>query len=76
MKTLTVYGNSIDIITEYVKEILEDAEDGKDTITIYENNNGYWNTSKEKKPRALESVILKEDLIQSVLDDVQDFIDS
>lgn len=31
---------------------------------------------KRKKPRALESVILKEDLIQSVLDDVQDFIES
>ena len=56
--------------------MLIDVEDDKGTITIYENNNGYWNVSKQKKPRKLESVILKQQLIQSVLDDVQEFIES
>ena len=32
--------------------------------------------SKEKKPRKMESVIFKQNFIQSVLDDVKDFIDS
>lgn len=40
--------------------MLIDVEDDKGTITIYENNNGYWNVSKQKKPRKLESVILKQ----------------
>jgi len=26
--------------------MLIDVEDDKGTITIYENNNGYWNVSK------------------------------
>lgn len=43
---------------------------------VYENNNGNWMVSKEKKPRKMESVIFKQDFIQSVLDDVNDFIDS
>ncbi len=53
LKTLTVYGENIDSVQSYVREILEDADDGKDTITIYENNNGYWNVTKEKKPRSI-----------------------
>ena len=32
--------------------------------------------SKEKKPRKLESVILKEELVASVVNDVQEFIES
>jgi hypothetical protein len=47
-------------VREYVSHILEDVEDDTGKITIYENNNGYWNVSKEKKPRKIESVILKE----------------
>lgn len=71
-----MYGPTIEVVKNYVSEILIDADDEKETITIYENNQGYWNVSKEKKPRKLESVILRQDLIQSVLDDVYDFIES
>lgn len=53
---------------------IEEAD--PETITIYENNNGYWNVSKQKKPRKMESVIFKQDFIDSVLEDVKDFIDS
>lgn len=61
---------------EYVSEILSIENSDEDKITIYENNSGYWNTSKEKKPRSLESVVLKKELIDSVLSDVNDFIES
>lgn len=74
MKTLSVYGESIKVVTDYINDMLIDAEFDKGTITIYENNNGYWNVSKEKKPRKMESVILKQELIESVLKDVYEFI--
>ena len=44
---------------EYVFSKLDKDEDKDEKITIYENNGGYWNISKEKKPRTMESVIFK-----------------
>ena len=29
------------------------VEENKDNVVIYENNGGYWNKSKEKRPRKL-----------------------
>lgn len=45
-------------------------------MTVYENNGGHWNVSKEKRPRKMESVVFKQEFINSVLSDIQDFISS
>jgi hypothetical protein len=38
---------------------IEDEDENTDKICIYENNGGYWDLSKEKKPRSMESVIFR-----------------
>lgn len=43
---------------------------------IYENNGGYWNKSKEKKPRKLESVVFEKNFVDEIIGDIQEFVDS
>ena len=79
LKSITVSGSTLAVVREFVEFVFQKLEGEVKTeemITIYENNGGYWNVSKEKKPRTLESVIFKPEFIQSVIDDINDFIDS
>lgn len=77
LKYLTVYGESVEMLQNYLQAMLvgEDVSNPEE-ITIYENNNGYWNVSKQKRPRKLESVIFKQDFVDSVIGDIQEFIES
>jgi chaperone BCS1 len=45
-------------------------------MIIYENNQGYWRISKEKRARKLESVIFQESFVEEILADIREFIDS
>jgi SpoVK/Ycf46/Vps4 family AAA+-type ATPase len=58
-KEITIFGEKLEVITEFVNYIfsLGNTEVDASNIVIYENNGGYWNKSKEKKPRKLESVV-------------------
>lgn len=62
LKDVYIRGPSLEIVKEFVEYMfskLDKDEDKDEKITIYENNGGYWNISKEKKPRTMESVIFK-----------------
>jgi chaperone BCS1 len=76
LKRICIFGESFDKVKEFVNYIFElgNEEVNEENIIIYENNNGYWNVSKEKKPRKIESVIFKPEFIKSVLEDIEDFI--
>lgn len=64
IKNLTIYADSLAIIKDFFsKTVGKNEDENPETITIYENNSGYWNTSKEKKPRAMESVIFRQSFI-------------
>ena len=77
VKQLKFYGESIEVLKGFIDQTLGKAETvDEDKITIYENNNGHWYVSKEKKPRKMESVIFRKEFINSVLEDINDFIES
>lgn len=78
LKRVRIIGKTLDGIKEFVSFIFEfgNVEGPNDTITIYENNGGYWRISKQKKPRKLESVVFKPQFKKLVLEDINDFIDS
>lgn len=61
LKRICIYGESFDKVKEFVNYIFDlgNEEIDEENIIIYENNNGYWNVSKEKRPRKIESVIFK-----------------
>ena len=61
---------------EMVFKKLEGEVVDEDMITVYENNGGQWSISKEKRVRKIESVIFKQDFINTVLSDIKDFISS
>ena len=65
LKRICINGETFDKVKEFVNYVfnLGNEESVDDHITIYENNQGYWNISKEKKPRKLESVIFKPEFI-------------
>jgi len=55
LKRICIYGESFDKVKEFVNYIFDlgNEEVDEENIIIYENNNGYWNVSKEKRPRKI-----------------------
>ena len=64
-KEVTIYGETIELVRAFVSFIFSHAnvEENLNNIVIYENNGGYWNKSKEKKPRKLESVVFQRQFV-------------
>ena len=64
-RRIVVHGPSLPKVQAFVTHVYntykQNENEGK--IIIYENSEGYWNETKVKKPRKMESVIFKEDFI-------------
>ena len=59
-------------MTEFVKSVYAMANSEEaDNLVVYENNGGYWNKSKEKKPRKLESVVFEKKFVDGIIEDIQ-----
>lgn len=66
---------------ELVKELIEDGinhsvEEDKGRLCIYEAMWGYWQKMQTKKARNMDSVVLDEDIAETLKEDIRKFQDS
>eukprot|EP00347_Sterkiella_histriomuscorum_P005490 403356416 len=77
--SICTYGTDTKILKELVQEAMDFNEE-KDTslIKIYQVHKwgGNWNLVQQKKPRAIESVVLDTNIADQIINDVQKFLDS
>lgn len=71
------YGSDVGLIKEMVEESLTySVEVDRGMLKIYEAMWGYWQKTKSKVARSMDSVVLDEDIATKLKDDIRQFQDS
>merc|ERR1719364_102903 len=78
--TLSSFGSKVGPLQQLIDDALKwSFEEEQDELTVFVMNNmwgGSWEKALSKKPRAIDSVILDEDLAEGLLSDAREFLNS